>query len=232
MTACKRNFKIGYWHEEGEYMQTIHAAREQMPNEEKKTLENLPRQINETEKAIQEVESATSVLPIVDEEGHSECPFAPELYEQKEKAVRKLEERLSCLQGNMSLMDKEVDRCRANLDRIRSDGESLSNPEAKKEYVGAEGVQMHDYLVAIERRKHARFVLRKAELVLERARSKKFPCADSQQDSSDEHTCEEDSGREERPVHSNGTVDDGEAKLSDEVRDIISIGRLGQSLTF
>ena len=138
-------------------------------------LKDLGPKINQVESQIKNLDSKTSILPRVDEDGSSECPFAEDLYAQKEEAEQELINGIRVLEGFLPVLEREIARCRNNLNRIRADASGLNRQEAKNGYSQAENQQKYQYQKFVEDRKNVLFVLKKANLVLEIARSKKYP---------------------------------------------------------
>lgn len=143
-------------------------------SDECRKLKDLWPKVSQVETLIKELESAWA-LPLVDEDGSSECPFAEDLYARKEEAEAKLIDGVRMLEGYLPLLDKEISRCRSNLDRIRSDSQLLNRPEAQDSYGDAQKEQHLQYRMALAHRQQVEFVLQKAQIVLERAGGKKFP---------------------------------------------------------
>ena len=143
-------------------------------SEDQKILKGLRRRINEVEKQAKELDGKTA-LPRVEADGSSECPFAENLYAQKEEAEEKLIQSVHLLEECLPMLDREISRCRSNWDRIRVDSQQLHGPEARNGYTASEQEQMHQYNTLVEDRKQIPHVLKKAGLVLEMAQGIKFP---------------------------------------------------------
>ena len=58
---------------------------------------------------------ALEVLPRVDEDGHSECPFAEQLYRQKEEAAHEARAATAPVKHALQVVQKEHTRCRRAL---------------------------------------------------------------------------------------------------------------------
>jgi len=183
--------------------------------EDEEALKNFWRIVSDVDKRIKELESKLSTLPRVDEEGTSECPFAEDLYAQKEEAEENLSRLLPILQEFISLLDREVSRCQHNLDRIRSGADNLANPEAKRRFQAAEWAQKQEYLRAVEDRRTADYLLEKAAVVLKRAQSKKFPGRKPQRKGSFTKTSFETSDADE---------DKEKPPLDKELEGVLSVG--------
>jgi hypothetical protein len=116
-----------------------------------------------------------NVLPMIDEEGNSECPFAEDLYEAKEDAEQKVTEELDKASHYISLLGQEIARLRGNHARISADAGSLNSAEAKERYLYAKrGLEQH-IEKNLKQRDELMDLISKAERLLGLARSKKFP---------------------------------------------------------
>lgn len=124
---------------------------------------------------LEELTSKVRVLPKVDQEGNSECPFAEELYAQKDECMEKVERESHKLQHYLVLVEEEIARCRANLERISADASSLTLKEPKERYAVAKRSQESQYNSAVRQRKALLDLIFKTEEVLALARSKSFP---------------------------------------------------------
>lgn len=69
---------------------------------------------------INKLQSATKVLPKVDKDGSSECPFAEELYAQKEEAQKEAQECLEKLGEYQLWVENQIRICQNNLSIISS----------------------------------------------------------------------------------------------------------------
>ncbi len=97
-------------------------------------LESLGTYITHVEEVLDELVSMATQLPIVDEEGNSECPFAEELYAYKEEAVELVKEECKDLKPYLEIVEEEIERCRKNLDQIQKDENNLELYETKEQY--------------------------------------------------------------------------------------------------
>ena len=87
---------------------------------------------------VEELLQAARVLPRVEEDGNSECPFAEELYAKKEEAQRDAEICLEKLGGNLAWVDDQIGHCENNLGTISSGQQQLNNDGAKDSFSEAE----------------------------------------------------------------------------------------------
>ena len=124
---------------------------------------------------VEELFSKIRVLPKVDQEGNSECPFAEDLYAQKDESMEKVEKESQKLPRYLGLVEKEIARCSANLEQISADRSSLNLEEAKEKYNVAKRSQESQYNSAIQQRKALVDLISRTEQALAMARSKEFP---------------------------------------------------------
>ena len=139
------------------------------------SIENVDSAIYHMKSLVQDLSNAISVLPKVDEEGNSECPFAETLYAQKDEAAEKVAVELPKLYRCVGVAEREIARCEANLQKINADSGSLNVPEAKEKYNEAIRAQEAQYKKAVERRKALMDTISMAEKGLSVALSKAFP---------------------------------------------------------
>lgn len=114
-------------------------------------LEDLNAYMSRVEKALDDLLSKITQLPIVDEQGNSECPFAEELHAYKEEAVALVEEKCKDLEPYLEMVEEEIKRCRRNLELIQNDQGNLELYETNEQYKNALEVlqnQLNNYIGA------------------------------------------------------------------------------------
>lgn len=124
---------------------------------------------------IENLKTRIRILPVVDEKGQSECPFAEQLYFQKDEAEQKLNEHLKKGSKYSDLLSKEISRGHENLSRIKSDRSSLNNPQAKEKYEFALHAQKQNINKYIEQLKELENVISKATESLQMSKSSQWP---------------------------------------------------------
>lgn len=124
---------------------------------------------------INGLESAMNSLPHVDNQARSECPFAEELYAQKEELERQVTEDVGRLLGYMRAIDHDIARCRNNLARIRADSAKLNRDEVRDCFSAAEEAAQRKCREALQDKDAISIVLARAEAVLKVSRTRKFP---------------------------------------------------------
>ena len=131
--------------------------------------------IAEAERRISALESSTRVLPKVDDEGSSDCPFAGNLYTQKEEAEEKVIEIIGRLERYQDLVEKELARCRRNLKRIELDAKTVRLKTVKDKYYQAANAQESEYLKAVQQKKTLKELISRCNEVLANSRKKRWP---------------------------------------------------------
>ena len=114
-------------------------------------------------------------LPKVNKKDGLKDDAVEDLYAEKEEATDKVVKELNQLQGFGDVVDKEIARCKGNLNQLGKDANSLHLGEAKEKYKFAKIAQEFKHKKAIQRKKELQNVVSWAKKVLDLARSKKFP---------------------------------------------------------
>lgn len=69
----------------------------------------------EVKPAIKELDEAIRTLPRLGRNSESECPFAAQLYEHKERQAAKVADQLTSMRFRLKTIDEEIMRCLKNL---------------------------------------------------------------------------------------------------------------------
>lgn len=176
---------------------------------------------------VEQLSSATSVLPNVDEEGNSECPFAEKLYAKKDECMEKLEKELQELPRYQAFLEKEISRCSSNLDQIGKGVNSLYHDETKEKFEAAKRAQQAEYNDAIRKRKDFTALISRAEKVLALARSKEFPGDKSHKGFGPQSGAFEGQGATGSP-YGPSVAPPGRPSVQDEIDSLISSGPLNR----
>ncbi|MBT7069145.1 MAG: hypothetical protein HN919_22810 [Verrucomicrobia bacterium] len=131
--------------------------------------------LREMEPLINELEGLWPIMPKVDEEGYSECPFAEDLHRKKQSLENQVAEKLTTAHSVLRDTDGEIERCKRNLGRISVDAGKLNRPEARSNYTEAWGIQEQEYVEATQEKERVLAVIKKAEATLAASRKKTFP---------------------------------------------------------
>ncbi len=86
---------------------------------------------------VQNLNRKLEILPRVDQEGGSDCPFAEDLFAQKEEAAAALREDLSGLLAIKRELEEELGRCESNLGQVGLDRGRLRTHPALEGYDAA-----------------------------------------------------------------------------------------------
>jgi hypothetical protein len=127
------------------------------------------------EKLYEKLQSETYGLPKVDDKGHSECPFAEDLYFRKEQAVDEVTKALKRASGYRILLKQEIARIRKNLEKIHDDAGSLHLDEAKEKYAQAIQAQEIPLEKNIQRQKRLVDLISKGKKLLRLDKKNKWP---------------------------------------------------------
>jgi len=143
--------------------------------EEDLSLKDVDSFISHVKRLLEELWSKVKVCPKVDQEGNSECPFAEDLYAEKEEFTEKVEKESKKLQPYLRVVEQEIERCSNNLDQLSADSSSLNLDEAKERYAVAKRAQESQYNKALQQRKGLTDLISKTEKIVALARAKTFP---------------------------------------------------------
>ena len=174
---------------------------------------------------VQQLESAMSQLPHVDSHGYSPCPgdILQQLYGRKEELEQQVASCIPTLNEILSVLEKEVARCEANLDRIRADAGRVHLTETQDKYSQAEQAQELELRQARDERDAVYMVLKKAELALQISRGRQIPPIRwKDRDESSDGT------GKDKDVSSAGSPDRGKMSLGGELDGLISLGPRGR----
>ena len=153
----------------------------QEENEEKEEeqkpldLESIESDIRSMDHLLRTLEKKSGILPKVDKEGNSDCPFAQDLYSVKEEAEEKVINHLKKLRMDHKALMKEISRCRKNLQLIQSDTNRLHLEDTLKAYKEAEGSLECYYKRAIETKARLIESMVDVRKMLDKTKEKKWP---------------------------------------------------------
>jgi len=139
------------------------------------SLKDIDSLIKNTEDLLEKLAKKTTELPNVDKDGQSECPFAENLFAEKEEHVETAVKNLKEMRGYLAHMEKLIERHRRNLDQIHSDSGALQQNSLKEDYAFAEFSQKFYYKRDLQRMKMLQHLITWTERVLTLAKGKKFP---------------------------------------------------------
>lgn len=94
--------------------------------------------VDTVDTCVEQLLQATRQLPQVDDDGSSECPFAEQLYAEKEEAQRDAEICLEKLGEYIEWVEDQISRCKGNLSIISSGLQQLNTDAARDRLSEAE----------------------------------------------------------------------------------------------
>jgi hypothetical protein len=179
-------------------------------------------------KLLGTLETKINVLPKVDERGDSECPFAEDLYAQKEEEMEKVRKHLEKLRGLLVILENEITRLRCNLSRVQTDGSSLHLESAKERYQSAKQGLEHHINKNQDKKKKILNLMSRAEKMLSLAGAKKWP---SGKPKAHKQVPSITSGQTKDfgNTLSSGTSSHSGLSLNTEVKNLFSLGPLGKT---
>jgi hypothetical protein len=174
---------------------------------------------------VKELDAAMSQLPHVDSQGYSSCPpdVVQELYDKKNKLEQQVADCIPTLTEILFVLEKEVQRCEQNLDRIRNDAGRIHSDETREKYSQAEQAQELELRRARDERDAVYMVLKKAELVLSVSRGRQMPPVRKTGGEGTPHR--KDSGKDSSEA---GSPAGHDPSSGGELDDLISLGPRGR----
>ena len=127
------------------------------------------------EELLKKLSAKVNELPDLDGKNPSESEFAEDRYAEKEEMVDKVNEALDELHRYKEIVDREIERCKKNLDIIETDARSLNIDEAKEKYGFAKLSQEFEYKKSVCLARELSDLIFYSKKTLEVAGSKKFP---------------------------------------------------------
>jgi hypothetical protein len=138
-------------------------------------LESIDSDTRQMDALLKKLEQKASVLPKVEKDGYSECPFARDLYSVKEEAEEKVTTHLKKLRRNVAVLKKEIYKCKKNLQLIQSDANHLHLEDTIRNYAIAEGSLERYYTKAVDLKPMLDERIAHAIEMLNKTKGKKWP---------------------------------------------------------
>ena len=151
---------------------------------------------------------------------------APEMendYAMKEETEKELARGIEELNEHLPILEKEVQRCRENLQRIEGDSAKLNRREPMRSYLEAQAETKQQLFAAVGARDATVAVLARAQAVLHISQKKKFPGRNPQRQSPSPDAKPRDTPKSSQ---AKGTPSPSE-KRDQETADLIALGPLG-----
>jgi hypothetical protein len=131
--------------------------------------------LSETQALIFALHNKMRGLPPVDNQGHSECPFAEDLFSAKEQVAEKLGLRLKTLREYRTAVEQEVERTRRNLAVLSDGAHALHSPDVATPFRKAEFSQEAEARRAADQLHRIQEMIPAVERALQIAATKRFP---------------------------------------------------------
>lgn len=141
-------------------------------------LNETARSVEVVEKRVKELIKATEVLPQVDQNGSSECPFAEELYAKKEETREILQGLLNPLQDHLKAVDAAIERCQKNRAVVGGQEGRLHGEGARDHYAEADTELATEHHRLTQLRTRIQQAIEVAHKALKIADAKRFPGRD------------------------------------------------------
>jgi hypothetical protein len=127
------------------------------------------------EKLMHTLQGKIDILPTVDEEGNSECPFALSLYKAKDAAVSNLIEEIERVPGYISVVKNEITHLQENIMQTRKYKGDLNLKSNKEKYILAERGFQHHYDKNTKNLKNLQDIKERALKKISQAQKKPYP---------------------------------------------------------
>jgi len=136
---------------------------------------NHHKQLGNIDECIEGLRKAYDLLPKVDEEGNSECPFAEQLYAQKQEQQRELQQHLEKLKKDLVQVETDIQKCNSNANIVASDQGQLHSQNVFERYEQAEDKLKSKLKQLHEKRTHIRSKMKDTEKLLAKTNEKNWP---------------------------------------------------------
>lgn len=127
------------------------------------------------ESKAEALQRAVQSLPRVDEDGHSDCPFAEELYAKKDKLQEELQGLVERLQSHHAAIEKEIARIKNNMVVISAQQDQLHGDRPREHFSEAEAELAALYKRYVRLRDRVADAIEAVLKVLSDACSKQYP---------------------------------------------------------
>ncbi|MDD5135638.1 MAG: hypothetical protein PHP01_09560 [Phycisphaerae bacterium] len=143
--------------------------------EGKLTIAEVESFLGTVDSCIAELAQKISQLPKVEQDGSSECPFARQLYADKEEAQKKVQCCLEKLNEYGSWVQSEIARCKNNLAVITAHENQLNNDRPREYFSDAETQLAALYNRLVQLAQKIQEAIRNIQQALEQASQKQYP---------------------------------------------------------
>lgn len=139
------------------------------------TIQQIESHLESCQRLLDKLKSAVGALPRVDENGHSDCPFAAELYQKKEDAQQQVVACMRKLSEYDQWLQKEIKHCAGNLVIISAQGDRLNNDLPRRDFSDAEVALAATYKKLICLREKVKILIQHCKHAISQASQKQFP---------------------------------------------------------
>lgn len=124
---------------------------------------------------LQKSHDTVARLPKVDSKGHSECPFAEDLYAESDKLLQEFRLIKEKISGYMNLVNQEIVRFKNNLNQLQSDTSALNTKQAKDQFHTARHAYEIHYNKYLGIKRELTELATQSDQVLSQSENKKWP---------------------------------------------------------
>jgi len=140
-----------------------------------------PRKLRE---CIEDLQQTYRVLPKVDKDGYSECPFAEDIYAKKQRHELEVANHLDRLKHEKNEVIKKIHALKNTLTIIDSDRESIHNLSAYEKYEQAEEKKRKEIKCLRAQLERLQLQINDLEILLGITGKKKWPNGNPESDAS------------------------------------------------
>lgn len=142
--------------------------------------------LGHTESCIKKIDRAVSVLPKVEKNGSSECPFAKELYQKKQEAQDKVASCMKTLAEHQGWVKDQIGKCKDNLVVVSANADRLNNDLPQQQFTDAEVKLAATYKKLVRLKVKVEKTIKKCQKAIQRASKKNYPDDTEKDDVQDE----------------------------------------------
>lgn len=135
----------------------------------------IDRELGSERHAIKQLRKALDILPVEFHRPDFEWGIAQILYHQKDQAHAEAEKHLATLKGYLGFVEREIARCKENLDVLARDLGDLKTGAAQGQYRGIILRHTQQYNAARERRAVITELIKTLEALLRESAQKQLP---------------------------------------------------------
>jgi len=142
--------------------------------------ETLDSLLGAANSACENLANKMKVVPEVDRQGNSECPFAEDLYGEKEEAAEEARRVLLRLQESRSAICEELSRLERNASLIEGARNDVHGEPAGRSLSSADAQAQAQYERAVKQREQVTEAIERVQEALQTASQKQWPLGEPQ----------------------------------------------------